>query len=84
MWYIINCNTLLIEMCNIIDKLLHWGGTKLNKFEVTELELAREVIRELGREIEKSQLPESEMDLKLDSLEEVEKMIIKKLRDLLK
>lgn len=56
----------------------------MNKFEVTELELAREVIRELGREVEKSQLPENEVDAKLDSLEEVEKMIIKKLRDLLK
>lgn len=56
----------------------------MNKFEVTDLELAREVIRELGREIEQSHLPENEMDEKLDSVDEVEKMIIKKLKDLLK
>lgn len=54
------------------------------KYEVEELELAREIIRELGREIEKSDIAEDEMELKLDSVDSVEGLIVQKLKELLK
>lgn len=56
----------------------------MNQFEVVDLELAREVIRKMGKNIENSDLPEDEVEEKLAAIDSVEEEIIENLRELLK